>query len=171
MSLHSQLNWYWAYLPPPFFLPPFLVLVFAFTFTSNKNKTEWTACYSRVLNGHSLYWFNYSWAVGVLPIHSVIDRKQLGRHTYTQQFGYFVSLTPSEASENILVQELMKALSFNCFRWFMPVNILLTFIIGSALAWVLIKLTGTPPYLQSLVIGCCAAGMCIWNILFLIILL
>ncbi|KAG5255367.1 protein PINS [Salix suchowensis] len=38
--------------------------------------------------------------------------------------------------------------------WFMPVNILLTFIIGSALAWILIKITRTPPHLQGLVIGC-----------------
>lgn len=40
----------------------------------------------------------------------------------------------------------------------MPVNILLTFIIGSVLAWILIKITKTPPHLQGLVIGCCSAG-------------
>ncbi|KAF8013898.1 hypothetical protein BT93_I1686 [Corymbia citriodora subsp. variegata] len=50
----------------------------------------------------------------------------------------------------------------------MPVNILLTFIIGSALAWVLIKLTRTPRHLQSLVIGCCAAGN-LGNLLLIII--
>ncbi|XAR73652.1 hypothetical protein NMG60_11007693 [Bertholletia excelsa] len=42
--------------------------------------------------------------------------------------------------------------------WFMPVNILLTFIIGSALGWVLLKITRTPLHLQGLVISCCAAG-------------
>lgn len=40
----------------------------------------------------------------------------------------------------------------------MPVNILLTFLIGSALAWILIKITRTPPHLEGLVIGCCSAG-------------
>ncbi|TYG70562.1 hypothetical protein ES288_D05G323600v1 [Gossypium darwinii] len=42
--------------------------------------------------------------------------------------------------------------------WFMPVNILLTFMIGSALAWLLIKITRTPKHLQGMVIGCCSAG-------------
>ncbi|KAL4600286.1 hypothetical protein ACB092_11G187700 [Castanea dentata] len=42
--------------------------------------------------------------------------------------------------------------------WFMPVNVLLTFIIGSALAWILIKITKAPQHLQSLIIGSCAAG-------------
>ncbi|XP_050282700.1 protein PIN-LIKES 3-like [Quercus robur] len=42
--------------------------------------------------------------------------------------------------------------------WFMPVNVLLTFIIGFALAWILIKITRAPQHLQSLIIGSCAAG-------------
>ncbi|XP_040995258.1 protein PIN-LIKES 1-like isoform X2 [Juglans microcarpa x Juglans regia] len=40
----------------------------------------------------------------------------------------------------------------------MLVNVLITFLIGSALAWILIKITGAPQHLQSLIIGCCAAG-------------
>ncbi|OMP09540.1 Auxin efflux carrier [Corchorus olitorius] len=43
-------------------------------------------------------------------------------------------------------------------RWFMPVNIFITFIIGTALAWILIKITKTPKHLQGMVIGCCSAG-------------
>ncbi|KAJ4829954.1 hypothetical protein Tsubulata_008389 [Turnera subulata] len=42
--------------------------------------------------------------------------------------------------------------------WFMPINILLTFIIGSALGWVLIKITRPPRRLQGLILGSCAAG-------------
>ncbi|XP_062175223.1 protein PIN-LIKES 3-like [Alnus glutinosa] len=42
--------------------------------------------------------------------------------------------------------------------WFMLVNILLTFLIGTALAWILIKITRTPQHLRGLVIGCCSAG-------------
>lgn len=40
----------------------------------------------------------------------------------------------------------------------MPVNILLTFIVGSALGWVLVKITKTPEHMHGLVIGSCAAG-------------
>ncbi|CAH9098365.1 unnamed protein product [Cuscuta epithymum] len=42
--------------------------------------------------------------------------------------------------------------------WFMPLNTLLTFIIGSALGWVLVKVTRTSQELHGLVISCCAAG-------------
>ncbi|CAA6661612.1 unnamed protein product [Spirodela intermedia] len=42
--------------------------------------------------------------------------------------------------------------------WFMPINILLTFIIGSALGWIIIQITKTPPNLKGLILGCCSAG-------------
>ena len=41
----------------------------------------------------------------------------------------------------------------------MPVNILITFIIGSALGWIFIKVTVAPQHLKGLILGCCAAGM------------
>lgn len=44
------------------------------------------------------------------------------------------------------------------FRWFMVVNILLTFIVGSVLGWMLNKMARTPKHLRGLVSGCCAAG-------------
>lgn len=37
-------------------------------------------------------------------------------------------------------------------------SILLTYIFGSALGWVLVKVTRAPQHLHGLVIGCCAAG-------------
>ncbi|KAG4990806.1 hypothetical protein JHK82_024299 [Glycine max] len=40
----------------------------------------------------------------------------------------------------------------------MPVNILLTFIIGYALGWILIKLTKAPKHLEGLIMGVCLAG-------------
>lgn len=40
----------------------------------------------------------------------------------------------------------------------MPINILITFIVGSVLGWVVNLLTRPPPHLRGLVIGCCAAG-------------
>ncbi|KAJ4715358.1 Auxin efflux carrier family protein [Melia azedarach] len=42
--------------------------------------------------------------------------------------------------------------------WFMPFNILCTFIIGSLMAWILIKITRAPHHLRGLVLGCCCAG-------------
>ncbi|XAR58087.1 hypothetical protein NMG60_11026468 [Bertholletia excelsa] len=52
--------------------------------------------------------------------------------------------------------------------WFMPVNILLTFIIGSALGWILVKITRTPKHLHGLVISACSAGN-LGNLLLIII--
>ncbi|KAD7479066.1 hypothetical protein E3N88_02202 [Mikania micrantha] len=42
--------------------------------------------------------------------------------------------------------------------WFMPVNILLTFIIGSVLGWVLILIAKPSQHLRGLVLGTCSAG-------------
>ncbi|KAL5710174.1 hypothetical protein ACHQM5_020772 [Ranunculus cassubicifolius] len=42
--------------------------------------------------------------------------------------------------------------------WFMPLNILITFVFGSFLGWILIKLTKAPPHLRGLILGCCSAG-------------
>lgn len=42
--------------------------------------------------------------------------------------------------------------------WFMPLNIILTFILGSMLGWVVIQITRTPSHLRGLVLGCCSAG-------------
>ena len=55
----------------------------------------------------------------------------------------------------------------------MPVNILLTFIIGSVLGWLLIKITRAPTHLHGLVLGCCAAGKFPYmlNVVFFTILL
>ncbi|EEF33839.1 auxin:hydrogen symporter, putative [Ricinus communis] len=73
-------------------------------------------------------------------------------------------------SPALVVSQLGETITFSSLvsLWFMPVNILLTFIIGSALAWVLIKITKTPPHLQGLVIGCCSAGN-LGNLLLIIV--
>uniref|UniRef100_A0A7C9EB02 Auxin efflux carrier family protein n=1 Tax=Opuntia streptacantha TaxID=393608 RepID=A0A7C9EB02_OPUST len=42
--------------------------------------------------------------------------------------------------------------------WFMPVNILITFVIGSILGWILVKVTKPPKHLKGLIIGACSAG-------------
>ncbi|CAK7357566.1 unnamed protein product [Dovyalis caffra] len=73
-------------------------------------------------------------------------------------------------SPALVVSQLGETITFQSLRslWFMPVNILLTFIIGSILAWILIKITKTPPHLQGLVIGCCSAGN-LGNLLLIIV--
>lgn len=40
----------------------------------------------------------------------------------------------------------------------MPINILLTFIVGSLFGWFVIQLTRAPTNLRGLILGCCAAG-------------
>ncbi|KAH7689383.1 Membrane transport protein [Dioscorea alata] len=52
--------------------------------------------------------------------------------------------------------------------WFMPINIFLTFLLGSLLGWVVIHLTKAPPRLRGLILGCCAAGN-LGNMLLIII--
>ncbi|XP_022772114.1 protein PIN-LIKES 3-like isoform X4 [Durio zibethinus] len=42
--------------------------------------------------------------------------------------------------------------------WFMPFNVLLTFVIGSLLGWIVIQFTRPPLHLRGLILGCCAAG-------------
>ncbi|XP_068647429.1 protein PIN-LIKES 3-like [Aristolochia californica] len=53
------------------------------------------------------------------------------------------------------------------FLWFMPLNILITVIVGSVLGWVLIRVTKPPSHLRGLILGCCASGN--WGTLLLII--
>ncbi|KDO46281.1 hypothetical protein CISIN_1g048488mg, partial [Citrus sinensis] len=76
--------------------------------------------------------------------------------------GFFVfnpAYMLSSLSETVTVKSLVTL-------WFIPVNILVSLIIGSSLALILIKLTRTPPHLYSLVVSCCSSG----NYLFLLVI-
>lgn len=53
----------------------------------------------------------------------------------------------------------------------MPLNVLLTFIIGSLLGWILLKITRAPRDLWGLVLGCCAAGILLTPLLVFIIII
>ncbi|KAL4388557.1 hypothetical protein GQ457_09G028400 [Hibiscus cannabinus] len=44
--------------------------------------------------------------------------------------------------------------------WFLPVNVLISCIIGSVLGWILVKITKPPRHLWGLVISCCSAALC-----------
>ncbi|KAF9689525.1 hypothetical protein SADUNF_Sadunf01G0101000 [Salix dunnii] len=60
-------------------------------------------------------------------------------------------------------------LFFIICRWFMPLNVLFTFVIGSVLGWILVKITKAPKDLWGVILGCCAAGN-LGNMLLIIVL-
>ncbi|KAK9062150.1 hypothetical protein SSX86_019336 [Deinandra increscens subsp. villosa] len=66
-------------------------------------------------------------------------------------FVFNPSLVGSNLAQTITYESLISL-------WFMPVNILLTFIIGSALGWILILIAKPPKHLRGLVLGTCSAG-------------
>ncbi|XP_071708605.1 protein PIN-LIKES 3-like [Rutidosis leptorrhynchoides] len=67
----------------------------------------------------------------------------------------FFVLNPALVSSNLARTITYKNI---VSMWFMPVNILLTFIIGSALGWLLMIIARPPKHLKGLIIGTCAAG-------------
>ncbi|XP_020203338.1 protein PIN-LIKES 3 [Cajanus cajan] len=77
----------------------------------------------------------------------------------------FYVFNPSLVGSN-----LAKTITFDSVvkLWFMPVNILATFILGSALGWILIKMTRPPKQMEGLILGCCSAGN-LGNLLIIII--
>ncbi|XP_059459926.1 protein PIN-LIKES 3-like [Corylus avellana] len=84
------------------------------------------------------------------------------KHLNTVVFYVFnPALVATNLSQTITKDSMVKL-------WFMPINILITFIIGSVLGWVVILITRPPPHLRGLIVGCCAAGN-LGNILLVII--
>ncbi|XVF82859.1 hypothetical protein PTKIN_Ptkin16aG0084200 [Pterospermum kingtungense] len=73
-------------------------------------------------------------------------------------------------SSALLVSNLAETITYKSVvtLWFMPVNIILANLIGSALGWILIKITKTPQHLRGVVIGCCSAGN-LGNLLLIIV--
>ncbi|KAL3525135.1 hypothetical protein ACH5RR_013507 [Cinchona calisaya] len=67
----------------------------------------------------------------------------------------FFVLNPALISSNLAQTVTLENITL---LWFMPLNILLTFILGSFLGWLLNKFTKAPQNLKGLVIGSCAAG-------------
>ncbi|XP_007018644.2 PREDICTED: protein PIN-LIKES 3 isoform X2 [Theobroma cacao] len=61
------------------------------------------------------------------------------------------ALVASNLAETITYESMVKL-------WFMPFNVLLTFVIGSILGWIVIQFTRPPSHLRGLILGCCAAG-------------
>ncbi|XAR61498.1 hypothetical protein NMG60_11015940 [Bertholletia excelsa] len=97
-------------------------------------------------------------AIGRIDILGEDTRKQMNNIIF---FVFNPALVASNLARTITYKSMIKL-------WFMPVNILITFIIGSALGWVVNQITRAPPHLRGLVIGCCAAGN-LGNMLLIII--
>ncbi|BFG30510.1 hypothetical protein CerSpe_167840 [Prunus speciosa] len=75
-------------------------------------------------------------------------RKHLNRVVF---YVFSPALVSSNLARTITHKNIVKL-------WFMPVNILITFIAGSILGWILLQLTRPPAYLRGIVVGCCAGG-------------
>ncbi|XP_021759434.1 protein PIN-LIKES 3-like isoform X2 [Chenopodium quinoa] len=60
----------------------------------------------------------------------------------------------------LIASNLAKAVTFETFLtlWFMPINIFITYLIGSLLGWILAKVTKVPKHFKGLIIGSCSAG-------------
>lgn len=41
----------------------------------------------------------------------------------------------------------------------MPFNVLITFLVGSILGWIVVQFTRPPSHFRGLIVGCCAAGL------------
>ncbi|OMO93880.1 Auxin efflux carrier [Corchorus capsularis] len=61
------------------------------------------------------------------------------------------ALVASNLAQTITYESMVKL-------WFMPFNVLLTFVIGSILGWIVIQLTRPPSHLRGLILASCAAG-------------
>ncbi|XP_021717741.1 protein PIN-LIKES 3-like [Chenopodium quinoa] len=86
-----------------------------------------------------------------------IDRVDVLRDTsrkYLNKLVYFVynpAFVGSSLAQTVTYESLRTL-------WFMPVNVLITNLLGSALGWVLVKVTRAPRHLKGLIIGSSSAG-------------
>ncbi|XP_030536012.1 protein PIN-LIKES 3-like isoform X2 [Rhodamnia argentea] len=74
-------------------------------------------------------------------------RKQLNRVAF---FVFNPALVGSNLARTVTSENIVQL-------WFMPINILITFIIGSALGFILVKVTRAPQHVKGLILGCCAS--------------
>ncbi|XP_027075595.1 protein PIN-LIKES 3 isoform X2 [Coffea arabica] len=75
-------------------------------------------------------------------------RKELNNMVF---FVFNPALVSSNLAQTITSENIISL-------WFMPLNILLTYIVGSFLGWEINKITKSPQHLKGLVMGLCAAG-------------
>ncbi|XP_027336088.1 protein PIN-LIKES 1-like isoform X1 [Abrus precatorius] len=86
-----------------------------------------------------------------------LDRFDILRETARKNLNtiiYFV-FSPTLVCSSLAETITLRSVIVLCF---MPVNILLTFVVGTVLGLLLVKVTRVPHHLHGLVLGCCAAG-------------
>lgn len=93
--------------------------------------------------------------IGILPEEA---RKHLNNVVF---YVFNPALVSTNLAQTITLDSML-------LLWFMPVNVLFTFMIGSMLGWIVIQITNAPARLRGLVLGCCSAGN-LGNLLFIII--
>ncbi|XP_057421441.1 protein PIN-LIKES 3-like [Lotus japonicus] len=107
--------------------------------------------------------------VALMPVLETLLVTLLGALMATERFNFLRGVEAKNCLNSLvfyvftpalLIAELAKTITFDQLveMWFMVVNILLTFIVGSVLGWMLNKMARTPKHLRGLVSGCCAAG-------------
>ncbi|KAL3009871.1 hypothetical protein AAZX31_07G107400 [Glycine max] len=87
-------------------------------------------------------------AINRLDILTETARKNMNTMVY---FVFSPALACSSLAKTITLRSMITL-------WFMPLSILLTIIIGTALGWLLVKIARVPRHLRGLVLGCCAVG-------------
>uniref|UniRef100_A0A6N2KQW2 Auxin efflux carrier component n=1 Tax=Salix viminalis TaxID=40686 RepID=A0A6N2KQW2_SALVM len=93
-------------------------------------------------------------AVGVFLAIQRVDVLGADARQHLNNLVFFVlspALIGSNLAKYITLRSLLKL-------WFMPLNVLFTFVIGSVLGWILVKITKAPKDLRGVILGCCAAG-------------
>lgn len=103
-------------------------------------------------------------ALGLILALDRIDLLGQDARKHLNNIVFFV-LNPALVSSN-----LAKTVTYESLKklWFMPFNILFTFVAGSILGWAVLQVTRPPQHLRGLVVGCCAAGN-LGNMLLIII--
>ncbi|TMX04134.1 hypothetical protein EJD97_011432 [Solanum chilense] len=103
-------------------------------------------------------------ALGLILALDRIDLLGQDSRKHLNNIVFFV-LNPALVSSN-----LAKTVTYESLKklWFMPFNILFTFVAGSILGWAVLQVTRPPQHLRGLVVGCCAAGN-LGNMLLIII--
>ncbi|XP_022641610.1 protein PIN-LIKES 3 [Vigna radiata var. radiata] len=92
--------------------------------------------------------------LGALLAHDRFDILRENARKHVNAMVYFVftpALIYSSMSNTLTLKSVI-------MLWFMPLSILVTYIAGTFLGWLLIKVVRVPPHLHGLVLGCCAAG-------------
>ncbi|PON34276.1 Auxin efflux carrier [Parasponia andersonii] len=84
--------------------------------------------------------------------HVSILGEETRKHLNTIVFYVFSpALVCSNLAKTITYESMIKL-------WFMPLNVLITFFVGSILGWIVIQFTRPPQHLRGLILGCSAAG-------------